>query len=153
MNYECILDKINDEGIHLIEFSFKGNLKGLYADNTIAISKNLHNDTEKKCILAEELGHYYTSYGAILNMKDTKAKKQELIARKWAYENLISMHNLIEAFNDGIKGRYELAIYLNVTEEFLQECITYYESKYGQYFKSNNYIITFNPLTICKLSK
>lgn len=153
MNYECILDKINNEGIHLIEFSFKGIIKGLYSDNTIAISKNLYNDTEKKCILAEELGHYYTSYGEILNMKDVKAKKQELIARKWAYENLISINNLIDAFNNGINGRYELAMYLSVTEEFLQECIDYYESKYGQYFKSNNYIITFNPLTIFKSTK
>lgn len=65
MTYEELLDKVKEEGIELFENNYIGKMKGLYLDDTITINSNLENDKEKRCVLAEELGHYYKTYGDI----------------------------------------------------------------------------------------
>lgn len=54
----------------------KGRIKG----NRIAIKEDMI-ETEKKCVLAEELGHHYTTIGNILDQTDTANRKQERHAR------------------------------------------------------------------------
>lgn len=150
MTYEQLAEIAYEENIELIEFNFKSGIKGLYSDNTIAISKKLETSTEKKCVLAEELGHYYTTAGNILDMEDVSNRKQELAARKWSYEKLIPLSALIKALYSGCTNLFELADYLNVTEEFLKDALAHYESKYGLYTEFEDYCIYFNPLTVCK---
>ena len=43
------------------------NNDGLISGNRIAIRKNIATTTEKACVLAEELGHHYTTTGNILD--------------------------------------------------------------------------------------
>ena len=101
--------------------------------------------SEKKCVLAEELGHHHTSVGNILNMEDLSNRKQERQARLWGYNKLIGLTGIIQAFRAGCHSRHETAEYLGVTEQFLQECIDCYTEKYGEYAKIDNYIIFFIP--------
>lgn len=49
---------------------------GLYSDGCIWINKNM-TTTEKRCVLAEELGHHYTTVGDILDQSDIGNRKQE----------------------------------------------------------------------------
>ena len=148
--YEELLQTADDEGIEVIEFTFKSDIKGLYSDNSIAISRKLNTTTEKKCILAEELGHYYTSEGNIVDLKNICNRKQERQARNWSFEKLVTLKSLIKASFECCTSLYELAKYLDVTEEFLKEALDYYQSKYGLYTEVDNYCIYFNPLTVCK---
>lgn len=125
---------------------------GLYVETNkskvILINKNVKKYSQKNCILAEELGHYYTSYGNIIDLSDTRSRKQELKAHKWAYEKLIPLQRLVEASREGVRNRYELAEYLDVTEEFLECALTYYKNKYGLYVKWTSYLIYFEPLGV-----
>ena len=106
---------------------------------------------EKACVLAEELGHHYTTYGNILDQSDASNRKQELRARAWAYNRQIGLLGLIRAYEHGCRNRFEIAEYLEVTEEVLEECISYYRKKYGIYQSVDNYIIYFVPtLTVFK---
>lgn len=123
-------------------------VKGLCIDNLIVLDKSIDTLAEENCILAEELGHYITSYGNILSPSDTTAVKQEERARKWAYENLVTLDALYQAFKSGASNRYELADHLNITESFLDESLKYYISKYGQFYESETYILYFEPLGI-----
>lgn len=50
--------------------------EGLYCDDVIWINKAL-TEQRKACILAEELGHYETSVGDILDTNELKNAKQE----------------------------------------------------------------------------
>jgi hypothetical protein len=70
-------------------------LKGLYADDIIFLSENIETEVEKKCILAEEIGHYETSHGHILS-NSTNSNKQEKKARTWAYHELIKLKALLK---------------------------------------------------------
>lgn len=55
----------NDLNIVELDLSEVSGLKGFYYAGNIAIEKKL-SSIEKSCVLAEELGHHYTSYGDIM---------------------------------------------------------------------------------------
>lgn len=148
MTYEDLLIKIEKEGIEYFENNCIGKMKGLYIDNTITLNSNIDTEAEKKCILAEELGHHFTSYGNIIDQSKIENRKQERIARAWAYDRLIGINGLINAYKYGCKSKYEIAEYLNVSEQFLEEATTYYNEKYGLYYEIDNYIVYFNPLGV-----
>lgn len=150
MTYESLLQIASSENIEVYEIFFPDGIKGLYSDRCIAINRRIKTTAEKKCVLAEELGHHYTTVGDITNLKNVCNRKQEHIARKWSYEKLAPLESIIKASFDGCTNVYELAEYLDVTEKFLKETLEYYQNKYGLYAEVDDYCIYFNPLTVCK---
>lgn len=148
MKFSALLELLSD--IELIERPIKGRIKGFYGNDTIVIDKNIPTTNEKNCILAEELGHHYTSTGDITNLSQLANRKQEQRARRWAVDKLIDVEDIITAFNTGVQGRSELADYLNVTEEFIEFALQHFQSLYGQTYKTDKYFITFNPLFVGK---
>lgn len=143
MKYNTLLEEANAEGLSIKERPFKtydGRIKG----KNIYLRKDM-NTTEKACVLAEELGHYYTTVGNILDMSVVSNRKQERQARLWAYNKQIGLTGLIRAYEAGCTNRYETAEYLEVTEEFLEECIQCYQDKYGECKIVDNYTIYFIP--------
>ena len=148
--YEKILRECDDIGIEVKEKTFKSNAKGLIKGNKIGINKNL-TTIEKSCVLAEELGHYYTTYGNIIDLNDGRNRKQEKRARNWAYEKRVGINRLISAFQNSVRSRAELLEYLEVTNEFLEGALEHYKEKYGLYLEIDNYIIKFDPLNIIEL--
>lgn len=139
--YEKMLD---NEDVIIVEKHFKSKAKGLCKGNKIGISKTLSTN-EKACVLAEELGHYYTSVGNILNLNNVNNRKQEYRARMWAYNNRIGLLGLIRAYTTGYTTTYDVAEYLEVTEEFLKDCLEAYTYKYGECVFIDNYLIRFIP--------
>ncbi len=150
MNYEALLDEAYQEGLIVKEKPLKYN-NGRIKGKRIAIRKDIATSTEKNCVLAEELGHHYTTTGNILNQSRPENRKQELHARLWAYNKMIGLRGIIDAFNYGCQSIHEAAEYLDVTESFLLETINCYKSKYGLYATVDNYIISFEPVTVLEL--
>lgn len=150
MNYESLLIEADKRNLITKEKPLKaydGRIKG----NKILIRKDMKTK-QKACVLAEELGHYHTTVGNILDMNVPENRKQEQRARAWAYDKMIGLAGLIKAYENRCNTLHETAEFLNVTESFLQEAIAYYQKKYGTHTKYNNYIIVFEPsLGICKL--
>ena len=102
-------------------------------------------------MLAEEIGHYRTSSGNILNQNKVESRKQEYRARLYGYNLKIRLAGLIRAYEAGCGNLYEMAEYLDATEEYLKEAIDCYKSKYGLCTSIDNYIIYFEPLAVIKL--
>ena len=147
MNYETLLKEADSQFLVVKEkplIANDGRIKG----KRIAIRQDVQTDAEKACILAEELGHYHTTVGDILDQSDTSNRKQELHARAWAYQRGLQLSDIVRAFKYGCRNRYEISEYLGVTEAFLQNGIDYYNGKYGSYTKCGNYIIYFDPLGV-----
>lgn len=143
MNYEELLIESDNIGLMVKERNLRAN-KGRIMGKRIAISTNISSN-EKNCVLAEELGHHYTTSGDILNQLTVSDFKQELRARHWAYEKLITFEGLIECFVNGIFHKNEIADYLNVTEDFLLEALNYYKQKYGIQIVKDDYTIFLEP--------
>lgn len=98
---------------------------GLYADGCVWINKNMLS-SKKLAILAEEIGHHETSVGNILDQDDTNNRKQELTARKWAYEKVLPREAIETAFETGHTELWDIAEYLDIDEAFLREALKYY---------------------------
>jgi len=138
---------MDNEDLNIQELDLSGvsDLKGLYIDGNIAIHQNL-TTVEKACVLSEELGHHHTSTGNILNLKDMRNRKQERTARLWAYNKQIGLTGIISAFKANCHTGYDMADYLGVTEEFLQEALECYRQIYGTGVTyGNKYMIQFEP--------
>ena len=149
---EELEDVAYQDGVDVLNYRFEGNnIKGLYCDGVVAIREDM-TIPEKTCALAEELGHHETSVGNILDMTSAANRKQERQARFWAYNKQIGLFGLVRAFEHGCQNRFEIAEYLEVTEEFLEECIECYRNKYGICKRLDNYVVYFIPqLSMMKL--
>ena len=143
---EELHQEAKNEKVNVIDYHFNSNrIKGLYCNGTIALKDTIETTTEKSCVLAEELGHYYTSVGNILDQNKTENRKQEQRARAWAYDKMIGLGGLIKAYENRCGSLHETAEFLNVTEEFLNEALEYYRNKYGICTAIDNYVIYFEP--------
>ena len=144
MNYEALLCEACEEGLTVKEKPLKYN-DGRIKGRRIAIRKDIPTEREKSCILAEELGHHYTTVGNILVQGNIANRKQEQQARTWAYNKLIGLMGIVDAYKAGCRNAHEMAEHLNVTEDFLIDALERYRQKYGSYTVVDNYTIYFEP--------
>ena len=138
-------DLLNDDSGAIIKEKPLPGYKGRLYKNRIAIRKDIPTLKEKACVLAEELGHYHTTVGNILDQSVTSNRKQERTARLWAYDKMIGLSGIIKGYQMRCQNRYELAECLGVTEEFLQEALDCYKEKYGPFVRIDKYTIVFEP--------
>ena len=142
LNYEDLLNEYANEDLIIKEKPLQSSNGRIY-NNRIAIRHDL-DTVNKTCTLADELGHYYTTTGDIIDQEDTSNRKQEHRARMWAYEKLLPLQLFILAFKHGCHGIHETAEFLEVSEEFLTECIKAYYDKYGPFLELNGYLFMFS---------
>lgn len=151
MTYEELLNEADIAGLIVKEKPLQSS-DGRIFGNRIAVRKNIPTLKGKSCVLAEELGHYYTTVGNIIDMQDIRNVKQERKARAWAYDKMIGLTGLIRAYKHHCQSRYEVAEYLDVTEEFLCDALEYYKSRYEEFTTIDHYVIRFIPtLSIAEL--
>ena len=149
MQYEELLTIADREGLIVREKDLIDN-DGRIKNNRVAIRRDM-TDAQKACTLAEELGHYFMNYGDVMDLSDVTARKQEAKARLWAYNNMISFDAIVDAFEHGCRNRYEVAEYLEVTEEFLQEAIGRWSQIHG-WIRHGQYMLRFDGgITIMKM--
>lgn len=154
MKYDALLAEADRSNVFVIEnAAFSSSSDGLINGNVIGINKNIRTWKKRTCILAEELGHYYTSSGDIIDQSNVSNRKQEYRARCWAYEKLVSLHGIISAYESGCRSAFDMSEYLDVTEEFFIEAMESYRSKYGICKIVGNYAIYFEPMGILKMNK
>lgn len=99
MDYTELLMEADSNNLITKEKPLRAN-EGRIKGNRIAIKSDL-TETRKKCVLAEELGHHYTTSGDILNQDTVSNRKQENRARLWAYNKLIGLMGIINAYKQG----------------------------------------------------
>ena len=150
MNYEQLLTAADQEGLLVKEQPLTEH-DGLIRGRRVAIRRKIATQKEKSCVLAEELGHYYTSSGDILDQSKVENRKQEYRARLYGYNLKIGLTGLIRAYEAGCRNLYEMAEYLDATEEYLMEAIDCYKSKYGLYASIDNYLIYFQPFAVMRM--
>jgi Zn-dependent peptidase ImmA (M78 family) len=106
------------EGIYICDSSLKSPVIGLHTDL-------LTNERRLKCVLAEELGHHFTTGGNLVPVRyfcwsdKIAVNKGENVALRWALDLLIPDDELIE-FLQRDATIQEIADYFYVTEEFVQ---------------------------------
>ena len=144
MNYEDLLMEAEAEGLIVKEKPLKvsdGRIKG----KRIAIRQDIPTYRQKSCVLAEELGHHHTTVGRIIKQDSVMDRKQERLARLWAYNKRIGLSGIIQGYRKHCRNLHELAECLEVSEDFLKEALECYREKYGCYTELDGYLIIFEP--------
>ena len=150
MTYEDLLVLSDSENLIVKEKDIPGYGGRIYK-NRIAINRALPTQAEKSCLLAEEIGHHCTSSGDLLDQTDIMNRKQEYRARFYGYNLKIGLTGLIRAYEAGCRNFFEMAEFLDATEEYLKEAIQCYKYKYGICAVVDNYIIYFEPFAVMKM--
>lgn len=150
LNYEQLLTAADQNGLAVKEHPLTDH-DGLLKGKRIAIRKDIETQAEKSCVLAEELGHHYTTAGDILDQTDVMNQKQEYRARLYGYNLKIGLTGLIIAYEAGCRSLYEMADFLDATEEYLKEAIQCYRSKYGVCTSIDNYVVYFEPFAVMRM--
>lgn len=146
--YDNLISLAENEGIKVIETDLGINKPcGKCVGNTIIINNRV-NVHERLCVLSEELGHFNFTVGDITNQNIFNNRKQELIARRWSYEKLVSPNDIINALQSGVSNLCDLAETLNVTTDFLIQSIEHYKRKYGVYYVGETHLLVFEPLHV-----
>lgn len=151
MTYEELLETADTEGLIVKEKLLIGSNGRIYK-NRIAIRSDIQTTAEKSCTLAEEIGHYKTTYGDITRLDNISNEKQEYRARLYGYNLQVGLIGIIKCYEHGCRNLHEMAELLDVTEGYLDRVISVYRQKYGMYATLDNYIIYFEPcLTVMKI--
>lgn len=115
------------ENIEVVDYAFNKMINGVYIDNLkcIGLDKSL-TDTERKCTIAEELGHYYCNATYPLSCTDeTLINKAEYRAQKWAVKALVSPSDIQRIKQLNLKYKWEIAEFLGVTELIAEKALDY----------------------------
>ena len=146
LTYDELLIEGDNENLIVKEkplLSTDGRIKG----NKVAIRNSL-TTIQKKCVLAEELGHHHTTSGDIIKQNTVLDRKQEEKARLWAYDKLVGLIGIINAYKAGCRNRYEIAEYLDVDESFLTDALKRYRAKYGVFTTIDSYIRVYESFSV-----
>lgn len=120
------------EGIKIEYWDFALPVRGFYVYEpgmppVIGLANDLFNNyREFRCVLAEELGHHFTTAGRFLpcihhHYSDrVNIGRAEYRAMKWAANYLIPEDKLRAAFRRGITQVWELTEHFNVNEEMMR---------------------------------
>jgi Zn-dependent peptidase ImmA (M78 family) len=129
---QSLLALAEKENIEVIHHSIPSSFLGLYIDDRdsslIILDPSLKRYPPlQRCILAEELGHHFTSVGNTIHHAANfpfwklHQSKTELKALKWSATNLIPRRELLLACRrDRLTTVEELADYFQVTPELMK---------------------------------
>lgn len=114
-------------------------LSGFIQEKDVWINTN-NSMVHQKETMAEEIGHYFTSSGNILNLDSIEKRRQENVARRWGYMKVITLDGLIACFKNDISSLNDILDFFEVSEEYFWQAIDVYRQKYGITFKYYEYI-------------
>lgn len=103
MNIDRLYDLAKTEDIKIYDYYIDDSINGIFLNydtlNVIGLNyKNFSNSKQEKCVLSEELAHYYMD--ATYNYKNVDKvlyDKQEYRAKKWSYNVLVPFEKLKSA--------------------------------------------------------
>lgn len=127
-----LLYMVEESGIYLVHWDFAPPVNGFYYHEeglvpTIGIARHIGEYSPLyDCVLAEELGHHYTTTGYHLPVKYFNYANRQNISRaeyramKWAALKLMPVEHIKRALHAGFCEIWELAEEFGVTEELVR---------------------------------
>ncbi|MCC0652207.1 ImmA/IrrE family metallo-endopeptidase [Clostridioides sp. ES-S-0001-03] len=153
---DALLDLAKNEEIEIYYTDkIADDIKGLYINKQglkiISLLNSLkQNKTKLIEILAEELGHHFTSVGNYVSSKNNYKNKilidkTENKALKWAGEFLITEEEIIHVINSHATSVYEIAEELQVSINFLLKRLEFLSKKKSMLdLGSNRFLVLTN---------
>lgn len=97
MKLEELENIANKEKLSIVNYKMKP--KARIIDKYIFMNySEIHTETEEKCILAEELGHYYYNAYYTLSSGQTDIDRAEYKAFKWKSLSCVPLNSFLKCF-------------------------------------------------------
>lgn len=146
--YEELEQEAEDEMIGVHHEYMPHNIRGLYsrrgAYKAICVSPEL-SYAERRCVLAEELGHHHTRVENQHCVDSDDYAKHERKALKWSVDRLLPLDAIGDAFIGCGGNGYEMAEMMDVPLSFLEEAIASYGRQFGVAGQTAKYRFIFCP--------
>lgn len=126
--------------------------KGIIDDETVYLNPR-QTKTQLASTLSEEIGHYLTSAGNILDQESLETKKQERKARDVGATLVVTPENILKCYENGYETIESCADFLGITKETFTNAIDYYRRKDGAIMTENKDVIVFNIDNTVKVYK
>lgn len=129
MHIARLLSIAEQEQIYVYTTYLPSHVRGVYCRNSsgavILLDKRIPSRRELGCILAEELGHHFTSTYNICNyyshMDAIRINREERMALIWAANELIPDEDFVDMLSwEQPPTRYEMAEHFYVTERLIE---------------------------------
>ncbi|WP_251855405.1 ImmA/IrrE family metallo-endopeptidase [Enterococcus italicus] len=117
-------------------------LKGLYNDEIIYLNPS-QSPEELTGTIAEEIGHYLTTVGNIIDQDTNLKRKQERLARDIGATLVVSPSDIIDCYENGCKTIDDCVTHLAVTKQVFEDAISYYARRFNGIKTENGYTIFF----------
>jgi Domain of unknown function (DUF955). len=125
-------------------------LKGFCNDDVIHLNPNQETD-ELAGTIGEEIGHYLTGVGDIIDQKTVEEKRQEKKARDVGVQLVVTLEDIIDCYKQGLVERWECAEYLGITLKTLNHAISVYAQKKNGKYRYSHYSIKFHDSGIVEV--
>lgn len=142
--YEELVDSATNNGYVVQELPLKsgdGRCKG----RRIAIRQDIPTLKKKADTLAEEIAHGEITVGDISDQSNPNNRRQEHIARLWAYKKRLPLLDIVKAYEAHCQNVFEMSEYLDVSEDTIRDAIECYRQIYGHGTILGDYFIQFEP--------
>jgi Zn-dependent peptidase ImmA (M78 family) len=134
-----------DCNIRLVTAPLPAPIRGLYYAppefTSITLSAALSTSAERATVLAEELGHYYTTPVNLFAASAPQQRMYERRAAAWAANALVPLAHIVAAWEAGVRTRWDL-------EEFVLRALELHAARYGPSTQVGGHLITFDLLHI-----
>lgn len=115
---------------------------GLYVDNYVYLNPR-QSPQQLVGTVAEEIGHYLTTIGNIIDQDTNLKRKQERQARDIGASLVVSPSDIIDCYENGCKTIDDCVIHLGVTNQVFEDAISYYARRFNGIKTENGYTIFF----------
>lgn len=131
------------QGIHYIfDPSMPDKLKGLSVDDYVYLNPRQTSE-ELTNTIAEEIAHYLTSSGNIINQDTNEKRKQEQKARDLGSTLVVSPQDIIDCYKEHFTNVWECADFLGITKQSFEHAVRTYAKMYEEGLSYKNYRIIF----------
>lgn len=87
----------------------------------------------------EELGHEMRTVGNIMKYQTADDRHQEIVARRWGMDHLVTRDDLIELYKDDGYDAAHPDEALGISAEYLHDCLINISMRYGERFTYKGY--------------
>lgn len=121
----------NKEKIDITNYKMKKTKARIINNNGCHIFMDysqIHTETEEKCLLAEELGHYYYDGYYTLCSSKVDIERAEYKALKWKSLACVPLNSILSCFRNGICNLWDIAEKLEVEPNMVEFAYNYYRN-------------------------
>lgn len=129
MKISRLYDLCEKENVDIYNYKMKNKKAKIIRDCSTCIFMDyskIHTEKEEKCLLAEELSHYYHDAYYTLNSSQTDIERAEYRANKWKCLMCVTKQALLKCFHNGITDKFDIAEELEVEPDMVEFAYNYY---------------------------